>query len=144
MIDDMQLRAELQAMESDIIGRMDLLEVLSQDGLAANLQPNAALAEQLMHLKGKLSGKALENARSLIRRYVDALAAVLRDECHIAEKHFKKVAKSYWADTAKKDREDAEMQMDLFDLARSKDPYKPYEWLNGNCATAEIEPRAMQ
>jgi len=36
------------------------------------------------------------------------------------------------------------MQMDLFDLARSKDPYKPYELLNGNCATAEIEPRAMQ
>lgn len=73
-----------------------------------------------------------------------ALAAVLRDECQISEKHFKRVAKSYWADTVKKDREDAEMQMDLFDLARSKDPHKPYEWLNGNCATAEIEPRAMQ
>ena len=80
LIDDQQLRAELQAMESDIIGRMDLLETLSQDGLAANLQPSAALAEQLMHLKGKLTGRALENARSLIRRYVDALAAVLRKQ----------------------------------------------------------------
>lgn len=78
LIDDMQLRSELQAMESDIIQRMDLLEVLSQDGLAANLQPTAALAEQLMHLKGKLTGKALEHARALIRRYVEALAAVLR------------------------------------------------------------------
>ena len=34
LIDDAQLRAELQAMESDIIQRMDLLEVLSDDNLA--------------------------------------------------------------------------------------------------------------
>ncbi|MES2706777.1 MAG: VWA domain-containing protein [Verrucomicrobiota bacterium] len=80
LIDDMQLRAELQAMESDIIGRMDLLEVLSQDGLAASLQPTAALAEQLMHLKGKLSGKALVHARALMRRYVEDLAAVLKKQ----------------------------------------------------------------
>lgn len=80
LIDDQQLRAELQAMESDIIQRMDLLEVLSQDGLAANLQPSAALAEQLMHLKGKLSGKALQHARALMRRYVDSLAEVLRKQ----------------------------------------------------------------
>lgn len=80
LIDDTQLRSELQAMESDIIQRMDLLEVLSQDGLAANLQPTAAVVEQLMHLKGKLTGKALGHARSLIRRHVDALAAVLRKQ----------------------------------------------------------------
>lgn len=68
-----------------------------------------------------------------------ALAAVLRDECQISEKHFKRVAKSYWADTVKKDREDAEMQMDLFDLARGQESF---QWLRENDATAEA--RAMQ
>ena len=63
-----------------------------------------------------------------------ALAAVLRDECHIAEKHFKKVAKSYWADTAKKDREDAEMQMELFDLTRGQESFR---WLMENGGSLE-------
>lgn len=47
-----------------------------------------------------------------------ALAATLKDECQISEKHFKKVAKSYWSDTVKKDRADAESQLDLFEQAR--------------------------
>lgn len=47
-----------------------------------------------------------------------AIAAVLRDKCGINEKHFKRVAKAYWADTVKKDYEDATLQADLFDLAR--------------------------
>ena len=50
-----------------------------------------------------------------------ALAAVLRDECQIADKHFKRVAKAYWADTVKKDREDIEMQSDLFDVVCGDD-----------------------
>ncbi len=68
-----------------------------------------------------------------------ALAAVLRDECHISEKHFKKVAKSYWADTVKKDREDAEMQMELFDLTRGQESFS---WLREDGAI--VEARAMQ
>lgn len=68
-----------------------------------------------------------------------ALAAVLRDECQISEKHFKWVAKSYWADTVKKDREDAEMQAELFDLTRGQESF---QWLRENDATAEA--RAMQ
>ena len=68
-----------------------------------------------------------------------ALAAVLRDECQISEKHFKRVAKSYWADTVKKDREDAEMQAELFDLTRGQESF---QWLRENDATAEA--RAMQ
>lgn len=47
-----------------------------------------------------------------------ALAATLKDECGIAEKHFKRLAKAYWADTVKKDREDAEAQIDLFDTVK--------------------------
>jgi len=47
-----------------------------------------------------------------------ALAATLKDECGISEKHFKRVAKAYWADTVKKDREDTEAQLDLFEMAR--------------------------
>ncbi len=49
-----------------------------------------------------------------------ALAAILKDECQISEKHFKRVAKAYWADTVKKDREDAEMQLDLFEMVRGQ------------------------
>ncbi|HEY2341491.1 MAG TPA: VWA domain-containing protein, partial [Chthoniobacteraceae bacterium] len=80
LIDDARLREELQAMESDIIQRMDLLEVLSDDNLAKCITPTAAVVEQLMHLKTKLSGKALGHARALIRKYVDQLAEVLRKQ----------------------------------------------------------------
>ncbi len=52
-----------------------------------------------------------------------ALAATLKDECQISEKHFKKVAKAYWADTVKKDREDAEMQLDLFEMVRGQNVF---------------------
>ena len=47
-----------------------------------------------------------------------ALAAVLKDEYGISEKHFKRVAKAHWADTVKREREDAEAQLDLFEQAR--------------------------
>lgn len=47
-----------------------------------------------------------------------ALAATLKYECGISEKHFKRVAKAYWSDTVKKDREDTEAQLDLFEMAR--------------------------
>lgn len=47
-----------------------------------------------------------------------ALAANLKDKCQINEKHFKRVAKAYWADTVKKDRADTEAQLDLFEQAR--------------------------
>ncbi len=47
-----------------------------------------------------------------------ALAAVLKNKCGINEKHFKRVAKAYWADTVDKDRLDAETQLDLFEQSR--------------------------
>lgn len=48
----------------------------------------------------------------------DSLAAILKDEMQISPKHFKKVAMAYWNDTVKKDREDTESQLDLFEFAR--------------------------
>jgi hypothetical protein len=77
-IDDRQLREELVAMESDLIKRMDLREMLKDDRLAALLSPTLPLVEQLLRDKSNLSGPALANARRLIKKYVDDLAAVLK------------------------------------------------------------------
>jgi hypothetical protein len=79
-IDDRRLREELVAMESDLITRMDLREVLKDDRLAAQLTPSMPLVEQLLLDKSNLSGPALANARKLIRKYVDELAAVLKKQ----------------------------------------------------------------
>ncbi len=81
-IDDRQLREELVAMESDLIKRMDLREVLKDDRLAAQLTPTMPLLEQLLRDKSNLSGPALANARRLIKKYVDDLAAVLKKQVY--------------------------------------------------------------
>jgi Mg-chelatase subunit ChlD len=78
--DDRQLREELVAMESDLIKRMELREVLKDDRLAARLTPTMPLVEQLLYDKSNLTGAALKNARRLIKKYVDDLAAVLKKE----------------------------------------------------------------
>jgi Mg-chelatase subunit ChlD len=84
-VDDQQLREELVAMESDLIKRMDLLEVLKDDRLAAQLTPSMSLVEQLLYAKSNLSGKALANARQLIKKYVDELASVLKKQVFSAK-----------------------------------------------------------
>jgi hypothetical protein len=71
---------DLAALEAGIIKRMQLREVLANPTLAAQLTPSMSLIEQLLRDKGNLSGVALANAKSLIRRYVDEVAAVLRTE----------------------------------------------------------------
>ncbi|MEZ4444588.1 MAG: VWA domain-containing protein [Polyangiaceae bacterium] len=76
-IDDAQLAEELKAMESDLIKRMDLREVLADDELAKKVTPTLAVVEQLLYDKSNLSGTALKNARAIIRKYVDDLAEVL-------------------------------------------------------------------
>ena len=65
-------------MESDLVKRMDLREVLKDDRLAAQLTPTLSLLEQLLRDKSNLSGPALANAKRLIKKYVDDLAAVLK------------------------------------------------------------------
>ena len=69
-------------MESDLVKRMDLREVLKDDRLAAQITPTMSLVEQLLHDKTNLSGPALANARRLIKKYVDELAAVLKKQVY--------------------------------------------------------------
>jgi Mg-chelatase subunit ChlD len=80
LISDEQLRSELVAMESDLVKRMDLRETLKDDRLAAQLTPSISLVEQLLYDKSNLSGTALKNARTLIRKYVDDLGSVLKKQ----------------------------------------------------------------
>ncbi|MDX3659994.1 VWA domain-containing protein [Streptomyces sp. ID05-26A] len=75
-----QIGPELGAMEADLVKRMRLREVLADPALAAQLTPSMSLIEQLLRDKDNLSGVALANAKSLIRRYVDEVAEVLRTE----------------------------------------------------------------
>lgn len=71
---------ELGAIEADLVKRMHLREVLADPKLAAQLTPSMSLIEQLLRDKGNLSGVALANAKSLIRRFVDEVAEVLRTQ----------------------------------------------------------------
>jgi hypothetical protein len=72
--------AELGAIEADLVQRMHLREVLADPELAARLTPSMSLIEQLLRDKDNLSGVALTNAKSLIRRFVDEVAEVLRTQ----------------------------------------------------------------
>jgi hypothetical protein len=71
---------ELGAIEADLVKRMHLREVLADPKLAAQLTPSMSLIEQLLRDKDNLSGVALANAKSLIRRFVDEVAEVLRTQ----------------------------------------------------------------
>lgn len=71
---------DLSDIEADLVKRMQLREVLADPALAARLTPSMSLIEQLLRDKDNLSGVALANAKSLIRRFVDEVAAVLRTE----------------------------------------------------------------
>ena len=78
------LGPELGSLEADLVNRMQLREVLADPALAARLTPSMSLIEQLLRDKSNLSGVALANAKSLIRRYVDEVAEVLRNEVESA------------------------------------------------------------
>ncbi|MFF0107111.1 vWA domain-containing protein [Streptomyces hirsutus] len=71
---------ELGSLEAGLVKRMRLREVLADPRLAAQLTPSMSLIEQLLRDKNNLSGVALANAKSLIRRYVDEVSAVLRTQ----------------------------------------------------------------
>ncbi len=70
----------LGELEGDLISRMQLREVLADPKLAAQLTPSMSLIEQLLRDKSNLSGVALANAKALIRRFVEEVAAVLRTQ----------------------------------------------------------------
>ncbi|MFD3734348.1 VWA domain-containing protein [Streptomyces sp. NPDC058632] len=71
---------ELGSIEASLVKRMRLREVLADPRLAARLTPSMSLIEQLLRDKDNLSGVALANAKSLIRRYVDEVSQVLRTQ----------------------------------------------------------------
>ncbi|MFJ8108126.1 VWA domain-containing protein [Streptomyces sp. NPDC096132] len=71
---------ELGSLEADLVQRMRLREVLADPQLASRLTPSMSLIEQLLRDKNNLSGVALANAKSLIRRFVDEVAQVLRTQ----------------------------------------------------------------
>jgi uncharacterized protein with von Willebrand factor type A (vWA) domain len=70
----------LKAIESDLVKRMRLREVLADPNLARSLTPSMSLIEELLRDKSNLSGVALQNAKALIRRFVDEVAQVLRTQ----------------------------------------------------------------
>ncbi|MBL3665866.1 VWA domain-containing protein [Streptomyces sp. M2CJ-2] len=71
---------ELGSLEAGLVKRMRLREVLADPQLAARLTPSMSLIEQLLRDKDNLSGVALANAKSLIRRYVDEVSQILRTQ----------------------------------------------------------------
>jgi hypothetical protein len=75
-----QIGPQLGEIEADLVKRMHLREVLANPALAAQLTPSMSLIEQLLRDKNNLSGVALANAKSLIRRFVDEVAEVLRTQ----------------------------------------------------------------
>ncbi|MBW6439407.1 VWA domain-containing protein [Actinoplanes hulinensis] len=78
--DDSGLGAALAGIEGDLVSRMRLREVLADNRLARQLTPSMSLIEQLLRDKDNLDGTALANAKALIRRFVDEVAAVLRTQ----------------------------------------------------------------
>ncbi|MEV0029769.1 VWA domain-containing protein [Nocardia sp. NPDC050793] len=75
-----EVRGVLADLEADLVSRMRLREVLADPALASQLTPSMSLLEQLLRDKANLSGVALANAKSLIRRYVEQVAEVLRTQ----------------------------------------------------------------
>ncbi|MEV8510947.1 VWA domain-containing protein [Dactylosporangium sp. NPDC051484] len=74
------LAGVLGGIEGNLVKRMHLREVLANPALAKQLTPSMSLIEQLLRDKNNLSGVALANAKALIRRFVDEVAAVLRTQ----------------------------------------------------------------
>ena len=62
-------------LQADAAQRLDLSVVLSDDALADSLEPDVALAAQLIALARDLPPASHERARAVIRRVVDELAA---------------------------------------------------------------------
>lgn len=77
LLSEPEIQAGLRGIEKRLIDRMALAEVLADSRLAKEITPSMAMVEQLLWQKGGLSGVALANAKTLIRRYVDDLRDIL-------------------------------------------------------------------
>ncbi len=86
LMSEPEIKNSLATVEKNLINRMALREVLKDRALAEKLTPSMALVEELLRDKGNLSGEALDNARRIIRRFVDELADLLKREVKSAPK----------------------------------------------------------
>ncbi|MBN2229975.1 MAG: VWA domain-containing protein [Candidatus Thorarchaeota archaeon] len=69
---------DLTFIDNELIERMKIREMLEDDELAAKLTPSMGLIEQLLYEKSNISGIALKNAKSLIKRFVTQMTEVLK------------------------------------------------------------------
>lgn len=86
LMSEPEIKNSLAAVEKNLVNRMALREVLKDRALAEKLTPSMSLVEELLRDKGNLSGEALDNARRIIRRFVDELADLLKREVKSASK----------------------------------------------------------
>ncbi|WP_430673903.1 VWA domain-containing protein [Leptolyngbya sp. AN10] len=73
-----QIREALKRIEEDLIQRMDVLELLKDDQLANHIEPSMAMIEKLLHLHNRLDPELLQNAKALIKKFVDQLTEALK------------------------------------------------------------------
>jgi hypothetical protein len=77
LLTEPEIQAGLRGIEKKMIDKMAIAEVLANNKLARQITPSMAMVEQLLRHKGVLSGTALANAKTIIRRFVDELRELL-------------------------------------------------------------------
>jgi hypothetical protein len=75
-----EIKAALERTEKGMINRMALREILKDPKLVEKMTPSMALTEQLLRDKDNLEGPALQNAKRLIRRFIQDLSDVIRKD----------------------------------------------------------------
>lgn len=75
-----EIKAALERTEKNLINRMALREILKDSKLVEKMNPSMALTEQLLRDKNHLEGPALQNAKRLIRRFVQELSDIIKKE----------------------------------------------------------------
>lgn len=86
LMSEPEIKNSLAAVEKSLVNRMALREVLKDKALAEKLTPSMALVEEILRDKGNLSGVALDNARRIVRSFVDELADLLKRQVKSATK----------------------------------------------------------
>lgn len=79
-ISEKEIHDSLNEMESDLIKRMKLREILADNDLAAKLSPNMSLIGELLRDKSNLADQALINAKRLIQQFINQVSEVLKTQ----------------------------------------------------------------
>ncbi|MDH5401375.1 MAG: VWA domain-containing protein [Candidatus Heimdallarchaeota archaeon] len=70
----------LANLETKMIKKMKIRELLKDDELVVKINPTMAIVEELLYEKDQIDGEILNRARVLIKRFVDQLAEVLKNK----------------------------------------------------------------